>query len=110
MANRSRWFLTSRAHVHTPARCQQLPCSLQFLRQAWLRLLHGFAGGMPAPSQVLAVALQRRSLLHRCVQEALRLRGAGVTVRMAMSDLELPRGEGQTLLVHKVSRSAPAGM
>ena len=64
---------------------------------------------MPASSQILALALQRRSLLQRCVLEALRLRGAGVTVRMAMSDLELPNGEGRTLSVRKVSCSASAG-
>ena len=68
------------------------------------------AGGTPTPDQILAVALQRRSLLQRCVLEALRLRGAGLTVRMAMSDLELPNGEGRTLLVRKVSCSARAGM
>eukprot|EP00891_Asterochloris_glomerata_P009301 jgi/Astpho2/9301/Aster-x0850 len=58
-------------------------------------------GGIPYPDQILAVALQRRSLLQRCVLEALRLRGAGVTVRMAMSDLELPYGDGRTLSVRK---------
>ncbi len=56
------------------------------------------------------MALQRRSLLQRCVLEALRLRGAGVTVRMAMSDLELPYGDGRTLSVRKVSCRACAGM
>ena len=55
---------------------------------------------------MLTVALQRRSLLQRCVLEALRLRGAGLTVRMAMSDLELPNGDGRMLSVRKVSSSA----
>ena len=70
-------------------------------------LAAGCAGG-PTYDQILGVALQRRGLLQRCVLEALRLRGAGLTVRMAMSDLELPNGDGGILSVRKVSSSAPA--
>jgi len=49
-----------------------------------------------------AVAADRGSFIHRCMQEALRLRAPGIAVRMARSDLELARGRGERL-------SVPAG-
>ena len=56
----------------------------------------------PYPAQA-PQALDRRSLLVRCVVETLRLRAMSVDVRIAASDVVLPAGEGgPPLLIQKV--------
>ncbi|GAB4813829.1 hypothetical protein N2152v2_000875 [Parachlorella kessleri] len=56
----------------------------------------------PAPSPVLAAALDRRSLLVLCVIEALRLRAMSIDVRIAASDVLLPAvTEGAKVLIQK---------
>ena len=55
-----------------------------------------------APRGVQA-ALDRQSLLVRCVLEALRLRGPGIDVRFCSTDVTMPRGEGPPVVIPRVS-------
>ena len=109
VANRSSSLLDTQGIDPPQQDVIRCPFLVPILAASMAKLAARCAGGTPTPDQILAAALQRRGLLQRCVLEALRLRGAGVTVRMAMSDLELPKGDGRMLSVRKVSCSARAG-